>query len=416
MSSAPTAERLKKVMRIALVGIRPADQVLLKGYLRVLLRLEADLEWVSANSPQVDLFMINQEFQHADSVKKLLAENPSAPALYIARDDLDQGRLLGNVLTLPLKEVDVLNQWLFANVQFLGNDKAPFSSNSVTTPTPQSTATPSAPQTLEQIIASRSQATTLLTNPSPSPAPAVATPTVTPTITANKNTLIDTLKKIQQRQDRIFALTQADNLIAYINPKFQRVWVSDNTAQLNTDWELIATHETPAIVSQPPIDLVQWLWEKSITTPTPVISLVQAGQRYRTTSWLKPLDDDNRHDNLKIQGVLESRDSTIDDIIQLAHVNRDLALRSVSGLIVSGLMTPAVYTSLTVAPTAVPTPQPPVASQPQTTPSAPAMPTPTPNMSHTAMPQTSSPTVAQTAGQDDGMKGFLSKLRRKLGL
>ena len=57
--SSTAAERLKKVMRIALVGIRPADQVLLKGYLRILLRLEADLEWVSANSPQVDLFMIN---------------------------------------------------------------------------------------------------------------------------------------------------------------------------------------------------------------------------------------------------------------------------------------------------------------------------------------------------------------------
>lgn len=426
MSSAPTAERLKKVMRIALVGVRPADQVLLKGYLRVLLRLEADLEWVSANSPQVDLFMINREFQQADSVKKLLNEQPYTPALYIDRDEFDQGRLAGNVLTLPLKEVDVLNQWLFANVQFLrtnGDNQSPFSSNQTAKPatpptTPQTQTQPQVqpqvqPQTLDQILANRNQ-----TNPQPAPTQAPQpTPAQTSSPVVNKNNLIDTLKTIQKRQDSIFALKQADKIIAYINPKFQRVWVVDTNAHLNTAWELIATNEKPPIVSQTPIDLVQWLWEKNAITPTPVTALIQAGQRYRITSWLKPLDDDNRHDNLKIQGVLESRDSTIDEIIQLAQVNRDLALRSVSGLIVSGLMTPAVYNSLivtaspTVSATSAPTPQPHLSAQPQAMPSAPAMPAPT-----ATMPQISTPTVAQNAGQDDSMKGFLSKLRRKLGL
>ena len=46
---------IKQVMRTALVGVSPADKVMLKGYLRILLRLEADLEWVSANHPQADL-------------------------------------------------------------------------------------------------------------------------------------------------------------------------------------------------------------------------------------------------------------------------------------------------------------------------------------------------------------------------
>ena len=63
MGATPVLDGLKKVMRIALVGIRPSDQVIIKGYLRVLLRLEADLEWVSANHQQIDLFIINDEFR-----------------------------------------------------------------------------------------------------------------------------------------------------------------------------------------------------------------------------------------------------------------------------------------------------------------------------------------------------------------
>ncbi len=69
MNASTNSERLKKVMRIALVGIRPADQVMLKGYLRILLRLEADLEWVAANHQAVDLFMINSEFNQSESVQ-----------------------------------------------------------------------------------------------------------------------------------------------------------------------------------------------------------------------------------------------------------------------------------------------------------------------------------------------------------
>lgn len=53
MGATPVLDGLKKVMRIALVGIRPSDQVIIKGYLRVLLRLEADLEWVSADRKSV---------------------------------------------------------------------------------------------------------------------------------------------------------------------------------------------------------------------------------------------------------------------------------------------------------------------------------------------------------------------------
>lgn len=113
---------IKKVLRIALVGIRSADQVMLKGYLRVILRLEADLEWVSANHPNIDLFMINQEFRHADSVVKLLNSKADTAALYIDRAANEQGGIVGDTLVLPLKEVNELSGWLYAHMASLGGN------------------------------------------------------------------------------------------------------------------------------------------------------------------------------------------------------------------------------------------------------------------------------------------------------
>ena len=110
---------LKKVLRTALVGITPGDQVMLKGYLRVLLRLEADLEWVGANHPQVDLFMISDEFRNAASVKKLLSTQLDKPVLYITRTDNGDGRIVGDILILPLSSLNELSAWLTNNLGVL---------------------------------------------------------------------------------------------------------------------------------------------------------------------------------------------------------------------------------------------------------------------------------------------------------
>ena len=101
----------KKALQIALVGVRPADQVMLKGYMRVLLHLDTALEWVSANHPSIDLYMVNIEFAEADSVKKLLDSQPKSSVLYIQRDETNSG-IVGNVLTLPLKKLEQLQTWL----------------------------------------------------------------------------------------------------------------------------------------------------------------------------------------------------------------------------------------------------------------------------------------------------------------
>ena len=119
MNVTSASDRLKKVMRIALVGIKPGDQVMLKGYLRILLRLEADLEWVSANNQQIDLFMVNHDFRHAESVQKLISSKPNTATIYTARSETENGYLSQDLLVLPIKDLSPLSEWLFSQLPFL---------------------------------------------------------------------------------------------------------------------------------------------------------------------------------------------------------------------------------------------------------------------------------------------------------
>ena len=119
MNVTSASDRLKKVMRIALVGIKPGDQVMLKGYLRLLLRLEADLEWVSANNQQIDLFMVNHDLRHAESVQQLISDKPNTATIYTARSETENGYLLQDLLVLPIKDLSPLSEWLFSQLPFL---------------------------------------------------------------------------------------------------------------------------------------------------------------------------------------------------------------------------------------------------------------------------------------------------------
>ena len=130
MNVTSASDRLKKVMRIALVGIKPGDQVMLKGYLRILLRLEADLEWVSANNQQIDLFMVNHDFRHAESVQKLISSKPNTATIYTARSETENGYLSQDLLVLPLKDLEPLSEWLFSQLPFLSG--VPVSNNTST--------------------------------------------------------------------------------------------------------------------------------------------------------------------------------------------------------------------------------------------------------------------------------------------
>lgn len=465
MSPNTALDRSKKVMRIALVGIRPADQVILKGYLRILLRLEADLEWVSANHPQIDLYMINSEFAQAESVQRLLADKSNSAVLYVSRSVSDSGFLEGDILTLPLRDLDVLNTWLSRNLAFLGGSQTytPQAAPATPTATPASVSNPSinqptAPrrQSLDDILASRANQTSQPTQPTHSPAS--QTPSSADLPTAHRQAvkpaashavaLAKVLVQLQRREDSVLALNDpSGTLLAYIQPKQQRVWQVATAIELASGWVLAPAHQpnTPLDKSQ---DLVQWLWDKgqqeNTAAASPLQALVSHEQRYQLASWAKPNDGEKRHAELKCQCVLEKRAVTVSELANLAQVSPAEAQRTVVSLLLAGLMTSDVYDNLvavaehasaasphdnaheTTAASPVTTAASthsqtiistgatdPILSQPvlaTTRPIAqPSQPTPSP-----ASEPVSSPTSAPQ--QDNGMMGFLSKLRRKLGI
>lgn len=387
MNQTVSANNSKKIMRIAVLGIRPADEVMLKGYLRILLRLEAELEWVTANNPIIDLFMIHNEFRNADSVTRLLASKPASTVLYVSRSDNEIGQLFGNHLTLPIKELEPLNQWLLQNVAIL---KSP------TKPIPTQT---QKPQTVDEILANRAkQQRSAIPDNTPAPVSSVqSTPVAQSNMSVNPKAVnfARIVTRLQKKENTYLRLVDgAGNVMAYIHPKTQRIWAMSHHLIIQTSWQLQLDGFTDADTPKHGTDLVQWLWECAIQNVDDLVTLISPSQSYHLSSWVKPKDDDFRHNILKIQTVLERRPLVFKEIVELSQAPTSDVKRTLVGLISAGVMTNAVYGHLM---TVVDNPQmidEPVSKQ--------------------------KPTFDQrsqtTTDDDNGMKGFLSRLRRKLGI
>ncbi|MFW2176902.1 MULTISPECIES: hypothetical protein [unclassified Moraxella] len=461
MSSVTNSDRLTKVMRIALVGIRPADQVILKGYLRILLRLEADLEWVSANHHVIDLFMINNEFQHADSIQKLINNNTHAATLYITRDSREEGDLVGNLLTLPLKQndIDILNKWLLRNIALLGGQSQQYTQTASSTSSEpnrlsenESTTRPITRQSLDDIIASRANgnnAQNLTTTPN-------ITSSTTPAPTADSTqttqqfiiTLVNILQQLQLREDGLFSITDSQGkLLGYLHPKRQRIWLTNAQTSLLKISAIKPIPMSSLIDNLTPEDLVQWLWQQATQQSDLLASLVMPNLPYHLTSWVKPNDSELRHDQLKIQSVLEKRSVNYQQLVSLSQCdgNASVVTQTLVGLIVAGVMPKSFYTQLAeqlknaqtttshtetsftsltnhttyphaTSPHATTSPSMTNHSVGQTGSST--MPSSWGTASDSTAEQPTQPTATAHAeeSEDHGMKGFLSRLRRKLGL
>lgn len=457
---------IKKVLRIALVGIRSADQVMLKGYLRVILRLEADLEWVSANSPNIDLFVINDEFRHADSVVKLLHSKTDTAALYVDRAANGQGSVAGDTLVLPLKEVNELSGWLYAHIASLGGNpqavpktqpkvtptnSAPPSSSTAQTTT-QATAQPTGkaaqPRTLDEVLQSRAGAASASaqpTNPTPSVTAGTKASSPAPTypsvahITANTSQrrafiqLICQLHDRRKAQDRIWVIQNLDGqAMVYFSPKHQKIYITpDHLAfTVSSDWQLATTATLPNEAKPYAQDMVQWLWQQALNHTELLAPVIDSLPTSTLSSWVKPQADNQRHDRLLLQAIWERQALSPTQAAQFANIDVATACSTWAGLLAAGVLQDHVYQALanhTLA-HAEPSAQaihvaapPTVATQPSSPTSAAAAPitSPTPTVSQSSLTNQSDVQTASSAGAElpkGNMGGFLSRLRRKLGL
>lgn len=372
MNVTSASDRLKKVMRIALVGIKPGDQVMLKGYLRILLRLEADLEWVSANNQQIDLFMVNHDFRHAESVQKLISSKPNTATIYTARSETENGYLSQDLLVLPLKDLEPLSEWLFSQLPFLSGVSVSNNASTaakltadavdayqsatdtianqrVASNPPAEIANPlSAVTQSTQVLAVTTSHTHNAPNQLAESSQSMASST-TANGTVNNEYLIGFAKifsQIAQRHNEVLSIkSPAGTLFAYINPKQQRVWEVSEYTSFNQPWIISLADDAAAnqLDVKTATNLVQWLWDLASTHGQRFEGLLDSHINYHIDRWVKPIHDADQHDHLKIQCVLEVRSLTIDELVARSQCSLPQVKKTLIGLFIAGALPASVY-------------------------------------------------------------------------
>lgn len=345
----------RRLMNIALVGIRPADQVTLKGYLRVLLHLDVELQWVAATDPDVNLFMINHEFRQAASVNKLLTANVGTPVLYVQKSATDEGGLNQNLLVLPLKQISLLNDWLVRQVPLL-------KSSGLQVSTSQVEETPI--QKVEEDLGG----------------------------------LVALIKELQQRKAGLFELHQGERVVAIIDTQRQRLWTKGSISKISSDLRLrpYSGQEPNATEAK---DASNYLWLLACHNPEILLPLIDNSQSYRLRFWAKPATS-HRRDFLQMMTALEKEALTPTQLANQVGVSILTTKKVLAALLFSANLSQDSYQKLTKPSKSTDTPRPTTQTVGQTT----KTPTQTP------------PSPPPVAPEQQEKMGFLSRLRRKLGL
>lgn len=354
---ASEVEQSKKQMRIALVGVRPADQVTLKGYLRVLLRLDVELAWVSATDSPIDLFMINEEFKGVASVTKLLQVHEGVPVLYVNRTEIGDGGIAQNVLTLPLKQINLLNDWLVRHVKVLAGVSLPASNSGGT-----------------EAIGNQVSTDNRAVNES------------------DLNSLIIFIKQLQARPNERYELFDGEKVLAIIEASRQRVWIKSLSLTLTSEWKL-RPYQGQSLDPAQSLDLMMWLWQIAWQNTDVLMPLVDVSERYQLHYWIKPPMNNLRRNLLQVMTVMEVSSASIDEIATRAGVSATFAKKVVASLLFSGSLMNVNYHKLKVPAVGV---------------SPAVLPTP-------VVEKAPEPAPASTPQQEEKM-GFLARLRKKLGL
>lgn len=325
---------LKKVMRTALLGIKPADQVMLKGYLRVLLRLEVDLEWVSANHPQVDLFIINNEFRSSDSVKKLLNQQANKPVLYATHSDNGEGWVAQDKIALPLKKLHELNDWLMSHVSVL-NSKA---QKRVTIPEQELDMENRRTQAQSSVLEVQKQS-----KPAESTQPRVS-------LEEQYHGMIELIKRLQQRSEGLYEIRNENQSIAIIDPKKAILWQKDpnHVSVVSLSWQLVkySGAKPEGMIAQ---DMNQWLWEHGWDYSNDLLALVSDDAYYHLRFWVKPRNSKDRRELLRLMTALESKPMQVADLAHMADTSVKTAKKVIAGLLLAGNLRDESYQDLKVA-------------------------------------------------------------------
>lgn len=350
----------KKTMKIAMVGVSPADQVTFKGYLRVLLRLDVDLDWVSVQVGRVDLYVVNGDFRNSTSIQKLQEAYPTTPTLYVSRSEVGDGRIDGDVLVLPLKQIGLLNNWLHDNIDILKG--IPY----------------------QRVVS-----------------PALVSDSISQTAVQPKaissgselSDVVEMIKTLHARPKANFELLQNGEVIAIIDGTRQLVWLKSMQTVDVTAWRL-RMGGTPDEPSRA-IDMNQWLYQVAWESADKLLPLVDKDARYQLRSWAKPDNNTDRRSLLRAMVALEDKARTIDELVARTGLSRLFVQKVVVSLLFAQHLSDENYQVITAVITPV------IASAP--------------TASSSSVPEPEGVPAPQSAEQEEKL-GFLARLRRKLGL
>lgn len=357
-----TQENLKKVLRTAIIGVRPADQIMLKGYLRVLLRLEVELEWVSAKHPQIDLFLISNDFRHAASVK-ILQGQQHKPVLYTSRTDTSEGKLVDDRLVLPLTCLNELDEWLMSKISVLAKATEENATHSrgheaLTKTAHNNQASSSFSDGISNERASSNEMLQSdLNNTLNSTYPEGAYTKSTRFSPDNYQDMIAFIKALHKRPVGLYQIIVNNQVIAIAEPSRARVWPKQHEDSMisptSYDWRLIS-YESEYPVDADAQDLMQWLWRCALEQIEVLLPLINDDTSYSLGYWIKPISatkytvngkamNKDRRELLQVMNALETTPCNVNQLAKLASISVNTAKKIIAGLLFSGALKAESY-------------------------------------------------------------------------
>ncbi len=366
----------KKKMKIAMVGVSPADQITFKGYLRVLLRLDVDLDWVSAQAGEVDLYVINEDFKHSASVQKLVDIHSRTPILYVSRNLTGEGGISGNSLVLPLKQINALNDWLHHNVIILKG--LPYQSVSSSSSTLAVT-NQNQPASHEESL---TQASVKSVKPTQSK-------DVKPARYDKLGDVIEMVETLHAHPHSLFELLQNGEVFAVIDGARRLVWPKSTKAANIDTWRL-RVYGGAVDESQEAWNLNQWLYHIGWTNADKLLPLFNQEACYQLSSEVAAMKDVDERIH-QVMTALQSK-CTLDEIVSRTSLSRLLIQKVIVSLLFAQYLTAVSYQDIGINTT---------------------MPTIEDDQKDTHdIARPSSPTSSQ--GQEAEPLSFLARLQRKL--
>lgn len=342
-------KNVKEVFRVTLIGIDPSDQVLVKGYLRLLLRVDFDLEWVQPKHPKVNMFVVNKQFESVDSVKNLLTAS-KAPVIYTTRVAGKSDVIEGNTLYLSLKNVSVLEDWLNQNVTMIYEtfhaDKAEKETKKVSEQSIKVSSNINKAQGSSQLktVINDKALDGLKNKTNELPQNGVSNTTQkTHELTHDVVDLINRLNNIQS--DAYFQITNGKEVIAIVKPKQRVVWPKGDSffPDYELKWQIQEINPQNLQIKHA-MNLNTWMWQCAQHKKSNVSAILPVSAKLSLKSWPKPKNNKEKSDYLRIFALTELKALSVEDIVAKTGIAQDKVHRCMAALYLAGFMDTGMIT------------------------------------------------------------------------